>query len=534
MNSIFKKAWTIFTKTVRAIEESPAPLWYFGFTFLAAITLRSFLEFFEGHHDQNRIAYILWELLTTNPAFSVGYVVIHYSLFYVSLGVMLILILRLVTSQPVVNLFKIVSTGFLVTTIVPIIDMFVSGSIGYRISYVIPTDYQDLFLKFITLFGFSYSDGVSPGIQTEIVIVLLFIFAYARLKGLTVVRSLLASLAVYTTIFIYFIFPFLANAAFGSFFFVEQNSAAMVRALTIILIVALLGIGFKYRNIVKSIARDIRLPRLLHYWLMFGLGILLLVKMEAVHPFSFWFLEDAILLLMSIGAAWIYSVMTNNMEDIEIDRVSNPSRPLVSRHVDIKEYKQISWFVLAIALLTAAIVGPHALFLIVLFLGNYFMYSMPPLRIKRVLVFSKITIFINSFVIFLLGVAAFNEQTGTQTKEIALYLSEQVPALPLILLPFFVLIALNFLDLKDYEGDKRAGIKTLPVLIGMRRSQILIGIGVLCAYTCAGFLFKNNFILACAVSVGLVEFFLVVRRPYREVWVFIPYLISIAALFFII
>ena len=51
----------------------------------------------------------------------------------------------------------------------------------------------------------------------------------------------------------------------------------------------------------------------------------------------------------------------------------------------------------------------------------------------------------------------------------------------------------QFIDLKDTEGDKAAGILTLPVVLGMRRAQFVI----------AG-LFTIGYLALVVISKGLV------------------------------
>ncbi len=113
---------------------------------------------------------------------------------------------------------------------------------------------------------------------------------------------------------------------------------------------------------------------------------------------------------------------------------------------------------------------------------NYFLYSMPPLQLKRVTFFSKLLISLNSLILVLLGQLFHSGDFG----------------LPLNIIIFFfvcVTATLNFIDLKDYEGDKNAGIKTLPVALGLDRSKKVIGLFFFISYMTAGLAFSNSLIL---------------------------------------
>jgi 4-hydroxybenzoate polyprenyltransferase len=103
---------------------------------------------------------------------------------------------------------------------------------------------------------------------------------------------------------------------------------------------------------------------------------------------------------------------------------------------------------------------------------------------------------------------------------------------PLIILYFLVFFALaaNMIDIKDYEEDGRAGIRTLPVLVGLDRSKLLVGVFLLLAHGAAPFAFGCPDLFLPAVGIGIVQCWLVNRRHYQEKWVFALYLLSLAAL----
>src|ERR1035437_2231035 len=54
------------------------------------------------------------------------------------------------------------------------------------------------------------------------------------------------------------------------------------------------------------------------------------------------------------------------------------------------------------------------------------------------------------------------------------------PGLVLSLIIFFTAVT-NIRDIKDYEGDRADGIKTLPVLLGLNKSKKLIA-GTICFF----------------------------------------------------
>ena len=88
-------------------------------------------------------------------------------------------------------------------------------------------------------------------------------------------------------------------------------------------------------------------------------------------------------------------------------------------------------------------------------------------------------------------------------------------------------LACNFIDLKDREGDLAGGVKTLPVLLGMRRSQQLIGGFFVLSYVSVGMLFGDNGVLFFSVVAGAIQFVLINRKNYQEGPVFLVYLLSL-------
>ena len=90
---------------------------------------------------------------------------------------------------------------------------------------------------------------------------------------------------------------------------------------------------------------------------------------------------------------------------------------------------------------------------------------------------------------------------------------------PSILLPTFLIgmtMVMNFIDLKDYEGDKQAGIKTLPVVLGMDVAQQIIGWSFIATYASVYFITQDAHLLPILLLVGLAQYLLVTRKEYKE------------------
>ncbi len=288
---------------------------------------------------------------------------------------------------------------------------------------------------------------------------------------------------------------------------------------TYVLIVLILGSAVFYiaqTSLFRQLVKDIRPYRNLPYQFMILLGIIIALNnhsyiLTGKKLFMFIFLP------LSLFFGIMYSLITNNVADIDIDRISNSDRPLVTKAVDPVFYEKLKYPFLILSLLFSLFAGFKALFMIVLFTGNYYLYTMAPLRLKRIPFFSKLIISVNSLVMSMTGYYLI---TGT------------FKGFPGILIFYFLVIftfPINFIDLKDYEGDKANNIMTIPVLIGLNRAKFFIGLSFFINYIATYFILKNTYILILLGLTGALQFYLINREHYKEKYVFQTYLISLFA-----
>jgi 4-hydroxybenzoate polyprenyltransferase len=101
---------------------------------------------------------------------------------------------------------------------------------------------------------------------------------------------------------------------------------------------------------------------------------------------------------------------------------------------------------------------------------------------------------------------------------------------PNIIIAFFLIfftLAINFIDIKDYEGDKKEGIKTLPVILGLEKSKFVIGIFFLLAYLGSYLVVNELYLVTIFLIFGIIQFILINRKDYNEKGVFFIYLLSL-------
>jgi len=282
---------------------------------------------------------------------------------------------------------------------------------------------------------------------------------------------------------------------------------------------------FLFPRLTLALLKDLRLLRVFHYLTLSVFGAVLFVRsnanplsdLAAISP-----IQQFVLLAFSLTYAAVFAIVTNNIEDIEADRLTNTHRPLVMQTVFRREYLAAGVFCLLWSLVIAGFIGLPILLGILTISFGYFFYSCRPLRLKRIPVLAKSIIGFNSWVASLCGFFLMGGELHNFPPEWLLF----------ILVPLS--LAANFIDLKDTEGDRKAGVKTLPVLMGEPRARLIIAIASVASYAMASCFVNLLFVYILAGSMALLHVYFLYRKPYREAPVFVVYILSIWALIVIL
>lgn len=258
-------------------------------------------------------------------------------------------------------------------------------------------------------------------------------------------------------------------------------------------------------ELFRELCADLRPGRILHYFVLFLFGLVLfsesynvLAKTETV----VW-LRSGIYLFVLIYAA-VFAIAANNREDIVIDRITNQNRPLVRNAVDPQTYIRVSRVSLVTAFAIAACAGWEFLAAIAGISAIYYLYSCRPFKLKRFVFLAKFLIGVNSLISAVCGFYV----AGGAVKDFP-------PFWALFILVPVSLMA-NFVDLKDTEGDKAAGIRTLPVIWGEVPAKWLIGLFTFSAYAFVFVYFRSFWIGWLLLATCSVHVYLLFRKPYSE------------------
>jgi 4-hydroxybenzoate polyprenyltransferase len=533
--------------TVRKIEAAPLSPAHAAGLIASAIFLRTFFENFVNTNNGG----------TLNGVIDTFF---HYPLGFGSVFLATMLILATLGGTTVRTARTVVAYSSFIILLPPTIDFFTSGFAGQLYSFVVG-DIPTLAFHFATLFLFTGAFGA--GIKIEILVALASIFVYVLHTTGNAMRAAAAAALVFSCIYLFLTIPAWLHHGYRAltdgpqttteqFFLVEEptrsafwprpivtdlrNSGAVVgttgadhssitiAAALFVTFVALLAALYRRhtRELWWTVLKNVRYTRIAHYLLLLAFGCMLGLTMHGTAVSSLGDLLAFVLLASGFVFAWLYAVWENDEEDEEIDRISNAERPLVESPFPKSEWTELRWTFFALSLVASFLAGWYPFTFTLTFLLLYHLYSCPPLRLKRVLGLSSAIIALNAFLAVAAGffLAADTERLDAFPSRIALG----------IFLMF--LLAENVKNLKDIEGDREAGIRTLPVLLGEPWGRrVTAGLAAL-AVLLVPFFFNGSLLLASIASVAAAAVYaLATRKPYRELPVFLVYLVFFVSFF---
>ena len=225
------------------------------------------------------------------------------------------------------------------------------------------------------------------------------------------------------------------------------------------------------KEIFISVINNMRFERAGHYLFMLAFGVVLgysrIIDGEASLS-----IQKIVFMCLSVLFAWFGAVNINDIYDKESDSLTNKKRPLVLKTLTGRQFIGLTCVYLVFSVVFAAVVSHQFLLLILAYQAIATVYSVPPLRLKKIGFPSKILIGMASAVLVLAGYSAYNPVKN---------LSE-IPLKETLYFFTAFSISSNLIDLKDRKSDGMAGIKTLPVILGDRKAKQAIGVGIAFSY----------------------------------------------------
>jgi 4-hydroxybenzoate polyprenyltransferase len=469
---------------------------------------------------------------------------VHIPVFYLSTLLTIIILLHFFSKIEIAKVSRIclVFSGIIILPV--IIDFFVYSALGEDMDYLYI--FGNLRWSFINLLNFFVKiPGITYGMRAEIACISILSFLYIFIKRNKVFLSLLGGFFVFVICFFYLSIPgllvvfckFLSNfvpflkmgsADLSAIFPTDQLAMAGVTIVELMIFSLIVATWFwRYdSNKFKALVRNFRLTRSLHYILLVIMGVVFNILVNSysrdlLANFSFIIFSAD---LLAIFFAFQFSVVINDIYDVDCDKISNQNRPLVAGSLSYEEYFKAGVVYLVLALLFAFSVNYIAFRTTLIFIALYFIYSAPPLRLKRFFPLSAAIIAIQAILAFLLGYL-FLEVPGAVME---------VPVSILWLLFFVFLLSSSVKDLKDIEGDKEFRVYTLPVIIGEAGARKIVGILVCVSYIIVGVFLPGIFgfsinpaIFTVSFIFGIFNLLYIIRKEAKEHIIFSVYFVYI-------
>jgi 4-hydroxybenzoate polyprenyltransferase len=534
MEKLFSRA----RRAIASIENTPTSLWRWSVAFLAIIITRVMIENFLNAFETRSFSFLFYE-------FS------HTFLFFLFSFLLLLPVVARFGQASIRQASNVSLFGFLVILTPPVLDVWIAhGKLLW--SFYAFDDLSGLWIRYLTLFGDHPDIGITYGVRIEVVLTTLFFAAYTIIKTRAIWRAILAAWVTYTLLFflgtlpswLSFLFlaaeksPLKINAVDIAGFFLSPptlfyrmhhdiESALNVKmSLLLIPCVVALVLWLFRRNApekFRSLLGNIRLPQTVFHagLILSGVGLAVLFA-ETLPIITLWNALALIDLLIAVECAWLASVIVNDLFDRSVDALSNPHRPLQQNSFSIDEYTAMGRIFFFASLLGAAVVSFKIALLLVAWQALAWLYSAPPLRLKRVPLLA-------SFLSAITGILMLSGGFLVIAPE------EHIRDLPLSflwLLLFALSISLPIKDFKDMAGDRNDGVYTLPVLLGETWGKILIGSGVFLSYVASVVVLREIRLAPWAILCGSLSFWIIThsrgdtaqRFSYRKLpgWIMLP------------
>ncbi len=168
------------------------------------------------------------------------------------------------------------------------------------------------------------------------------------------------------------------------------------------------------------------------------------------------------------------SNVINQVFDRQIDLINKPDRPIPAGKISISKAIVFSVILYLASILLAAVVNVYFFAIVIVTALITAAYSMPPLRLKRLFIVSNFAIALpRGCLLLVAGWASARFELADGWQGVLPFMDPE-PWLLGIVLGLFVLGAASTKDIADIEGDRRFGCRTIPAVLGIRRSVLVI------------------------------------------------------------
>ncbi|MDD5430790.1 MAG: UbiA family prenyltransferase [Candidatus Pacebacteria bacterium] len=437
----------------------------------------------------------------------------------------------------------------------PITDLIVTGGKGMGIAYVFFSNFKEGLYDFLAFFGKIVDPGINYGIRLEVFIILAGFGYLVYLKSKNIKKVILGILICYAIFFFYLTFPSIFAILFGSsesfaayqemgmrfpvwgvlhdmfsssllngvhtmkdlpqdpFLLMDQQLDIFGTRIGWLLLVFQSAWLFYLGNkqAFNAWRKNLRWERTIYYIFISIIGIALGFQfLPAGNLFNFVDILGFMVFFISIALSFWLAVGINDIYDTKTDGISSPDRPLIAGTLTVKQQNMINAFLFLFIVTGFALTNYLVLILFLMFQAVYFIYSVPPLRFKRVFGLSSLLVGANALLAMMAGFYLV-----APIQKISFFPPH---ILAMVLIGFTM--AVNIRDIKDYEGDKAENIKTIPVVFGLEKGKVIIGFMSALALVLVALLTKYKGIANPSLIFSPIIFFLINRKNYNELFIF--------------
>ncbi|NTW89421.1 MAG: UbiA family prenyltransferase [Candidatus Moranbacteria bacterium] len=469
------------TDLFEAIEAAPLTLGGFATAFFAIIIVRILIELGTNLFGSEPLNYMLYE-------FS------HTFLFFLFAFLLFLPVARLAGATSWSRATNLLLAGFLIIWTPPIIDKMIFGDQAFWSFYQLD-GLSGLFSGFFHFFGGRPDIGITYGVRFEVAAMSIALGLYSLFRTRKPLRSVGIVFLSYLVFYILGTFPsYIAIGALASrqglfhvtgadiagymlstkkFFGMEMADPRMslgYRMSLVYAILSVLSVGIllfhSFRKTFLALLGNVRWPQVFwHGGLLLLGGCLAMIYAGAEPDFRLFEILSVIVMVIAVESAWLASVIGNDLTDRHIDAITNPSRPLPVRSISEYRYRHIGILFFFTSILFSSIVSIKSMLFLLAYQAIAWIYSMPPLRLKRIPVVAT----------------ALSAAAGIAVMLAGYSVIAPVPTIspvPLPLLAFlFVCYAatIPLKDFKDMKGDRQDGVFTIPVILGEEKARLFLG-----------------------------------------------------------
>jgi len=484
---------------------------------------------------------------------------LHNLLFFFLSFALVWLVMSLILKKKPFDLSYLMLWASLAIIFPPLFDLARTGGEVFWSFYLLSSPH-DLFLQYVTIFGHLPSGIVYFGTKITFIIGILSLTALVFVKTKKLTKTILTAIGAYSGLFLMAAFP---SLFFYLVAFLERKSLLVIQSFQIIqffaqtkifgieltdpvyalahnlnliyfLLILILLSYFFWKSEAKkfwAVMRNLRYPQVIfHGGLLFlGLGIGLLAYPENFNLNLFSVLAILVILL-SVLLAWEASVVVNDIFDYEVDLVSNHERPLQKSLFTVNQYAQFGAVLFFLSIIGGMLLHYKLGILLLVYQILAWFYSAEPFRLKRVPVVASFLSAATLLTVFFSGFIFFSPAQNL----------DHLPWRIVFLLLIAYTLSLPIKDFKDIAGDKKDGVRTIPVIFGEEKGRLIVGAGIFISFLLSIFFINETRLFFPAIIFGSLSFLIMNNKkihPRKVFWWILPLvtvygLVAVRVIFF--